>query len=279
MEGIESIEDIDFSLQLPDGVEGMITAGGILLLSVFIVMFIIVKRRWKGRILPFFMGLVTYLIFVFICVNLITSALALIPSVDAAFSYNQTAYMIVYYLLAAVAFLIGRTVLVNMLTERYERRGDVYMAGLGLGIGDSILYGVTAVSYYVWCIGIRSEGLEAAFAGLSNEEIISTYESISTLFTSPIILWLLLGLSCTMDMLIEFALVNTAFGQVKGNLPGYWSALSVGIYFLNAISFQLYDNTSVTSIAIWFAVKLVIFAVSMYYAFLVAGKQVKYEED
>ena len=81
-----------------------------------------------------------------------------------------------------------------------------------------------------------------------------------------------------MDMLIQFALVNTAYGQLKGYLPGYWSMLSVGIYFVNAISFQLYDSQSVVSIAISFAVKLVIFAASMYYALYVAGRQIKYEE-
>ena len=153
------MEGIDLTLQLPDGVEGMIMAGGILLLSFFIVMFIVVKKRWKGKLMPFFLGFITYTVFVFMCVNLITSALALIPSVDMAFTYNQTAYIIVYYLLAGIAFLIARMVLTRMLTERFETRGDVYMAGLGLGIGDSILYGVTAVSYYVWCIAIRSEGL------------------------------------------------------------------------------------------------------------------------
>lgn len=272
------MEGIDLTLQLPEGVEGMIMAGGILLLSFFIVMFIVVKKRWKGKLMPFFLGFMTYTIFVFMCVNLITSALALIPSVDMAFTYNQTAYIILYYLLAGIAFLIARMVLTRMLTERFETRGDVYMAGLGLGIGDSILYGVTAVSYYVWCIAIRGEGLESAFAGLSSEDVIATYESITTLFTSPIILWFLLGISCIMDMLIQFALVITAYGQLKGYLPGYWSMLSVGIYFVNAISFQLYDSRSVVSIAIAFAVKLVIFAASMYYALYVAGRQIKYEE-
>ena len=92
------------------------------------------------------------------------SAFALIPSVDMAFSYNQHAYTIVHCVVA-VAFLAARVVLGNMITQRYDTRGDVYIAGMGLGIGDGILYGVTAVSYYVWCIAIRNEGLEQAFSG------------------------------------------------------------------------------------------------------------------
>ena len=175
------MEGIDLLQTLPSGVEGMIMAGGILMLSFFIVMFIVVKKRWEGKVVPFFLGLLSYVIFVFVCVNLIMSAFALIPSVDMAFSYNQHAYTIVYCVVASVAFLAARVVLGNMITQRYDTRGDVYMAGMGLGIGDGILYGVTAVSYYVWCIAIRNEGLEQAFQGLSNSDITSTYESVSTL--------------------------------------------------------------------------------------------------
>lgn len=218
------------------------------------------------------------MIFVFVCVNLIMSAFALIPSVDMAFSYNQHAYTIVYCVVASVAFLAARVVLGNMITQRYDTRGDVYMAGMGLGIGDGILYGVTAVSYYVWCIAIRNEGLEQAFQGLSNSDITSTYESVSTLFNAPIALWLLMGLGCIMDMLIHFALTNATYGVITGSLPKYWYALSTGIYFVNAISFQLYDSSSMVSIAVSFAIKLIIFAASMYYTLSVAGKQIKYGE-
>ena len=229
------MEGIDLLQTLPSGVEGMIMAGGILMLSFFIVMFIVVKKRWEGKVVPFFLGLLSYVIFVFVCVNLIMSAFALIPSVDMAFSYNQHAYTIVYCVVASVA-------------------------------------------YYVWCIAIRNEGLEQAFQGLSNSDITSTYESVSTLFNAPIALWLLMGLGCIMDMLIHFALTNATYGVITGSLPKYWYALSTGIYFVNAISFQLYDSSSMVSIAVSFAIKLIIFAASMYYTLSVAGKQIKYGE-
>ena len=144
------MEGIDLLQTLPSGVEGMIMAGGILMLSFFIVMFIVVKKRWEGKVVPFFLGLLSYVIFVFVCVNLIMSAFALIPSVDMAFSYNQHAYTIVYCVVASVAFLAARVVLGNMITQRYDTRGDVYMAGMGLGIGDGILYGVS--SGFILCM-------------------------------------------------------------------------------------------------------------------------------
>ena len=81
-----------------------------------------------------------------------------------------------------------------------------------------------------------------------------------------------MGLGCIMDMLIHFALTNATYGVITGSLPKYWYALSTGIYFVNAISFQLYDSSSMVSIAVSFAIKLIIFAASMYYTLSVAGK-------
>lgn len=45
----EYMEGIDLLQTLPSGVEGMIMAGGILMLSFFIVMFIVVKKDGKAK--------------------------------------------------------------------------------------------------------------------------------------------------------------------------------------------------------------------------------------
>ena len=274
------MENIDLTRVLPNGTESMLIGGGILLLSVILAMVMVIKMRWKGRFMPFMCGVAAYVIFVFACVNLLVSAFAMIPSIDNAFTYNPQAYTIVYTLVATVGFLVARVVISKMIIERYETKGDVYMAGLGIGAGDCILYGMTAVSYYVWCIAINSEGgLAASFEGMAAEEIISTYESISILFDAPAILWLLMGVSAVMDMLIQFALMNITYGVVKEQLSKNWYSISAIIYFVSAVIFQMYDITSVVSIAVTFAIKLVIFAAAMYYTMRVAAKEIEYVED
>ena len=93
------MEGIDLLQTLPSGVEGMIMAGGILMLSFFIVMFIVVKKRWEGKVVPFFLGLLSYVIFVFICVNLIMSAFAPIPSpIPAIYTSPRVSYLCVIIL-------------------------------------------------------------------------------------------------------------------------------------------------------------------------------------
>ena len=51
------MDTIDFNQTLPSGITFMLQAGGFLAVSVFLVMFIVVKKRWKGRVTPFFLGL------------------------------------------------------------------------------------------------------------------------------------------------------------------------------------------------------------------------------
>lgn len=273
------MENIDLTQTLPANVGTMVTAGGIFMLSMLIVLIIVVAKRWHGRFMPMLLGVLAYIVFVFVCTNLLTSALALIPNVDLAFEYNPVSYTLVYYIIAAAAFTLARILVAYMLTGRYERRGDVYMAGIGLGLGECVLYGVTTLSYSVFCLAINSEGLASVLADFTPEEALQTYQSISGLFTAPQILWLLLGVSAILDMFLQIALTNMMFGVAKGVFSKIWYGISALVYFVSAVSFQLYNETSGVSIAIAFAVKLVIFAGVMYYTFSVAGKEISYSED
>lgn len=83
---------INLDAGIPAGAESMLSAGGILMLSAFIVLIIVVIKRWNGRFINVVAGIFAYSIFVFIFANLCKSVLSLIPSIDQIFSYNTTAY-------------------------------------------------------------------------------------------------------------------------------------------------------------------------------------------
>jgi len=273
------MEGIDLTRTLPQNLEAMIAGGGMIALSFIIVMITVVMKRWKGRVIPLLLGLVVYLVIVFMIPNLLISALALIPNIEVAFEYNPTAYIIIYSALVAVASLAAKYILNAMLLERYERKGDVYMAGIGLGTGDVVLYAMTAISSYVWCLAIYNEGLAAAFAGMSDAEIASTYDSIEMLYNSPSFIWILFGINAVMDMLVQFALTSTVYGAVKHQLNRNVYIVSFVITFISLISFQLYDQTSVMSIMICFAVKILACAAALYYSFRIAAGAIEYSED
>lgn len=273
------MENFDFGQTLPSGVSSMLSAGGILLLSAVIVMVVVIMKRWKGRIMPGILGVVAYLIFVFVFTNLLTSALTLVPGVDNVFYNNPATYNIVYGITAAVGFTIARVITAYMLKDRFERQGDVYIAGIGLSLGDSILYGITVISYMTWCTAINSGEIGLLIADYTAEEAATTLETVSSLFTSPSLLWLLLGVNCVLDMVMNIALINMVFGAVKGNVSKWWYGITGVIQFFSTISFQLYDAESIVSILVCFAIKLIIFAATMYYTFKTAGKEIAYSDD
>ena len=166
------VEEYGISLEngIPAGAENMLSAGGILLLSAFIVLTIVVIKRWNGRFVNVLAGAFAYSIFVFICCNLIMSALALIPSIDEAFTYNSTAYTVVYSILAAVAMTFARYVLCRFMNGRFERKGDIYLSGIGLALGDGVLYGLTVISTMSIATAINNEGIDAMMAGLTQND-------------------------------------------------------------------------------------------------------------
>ena len=277
------MENFDMTQTLPSGLSPMITAGGIILLSVFIVFIIVAIKRWHGRWMPVLLGVVAYLIFTFVFTNMFLSVLTLAPGIDNVFSNNPVTYPIVYYIIATVGFTIARLIVGYMLKDRFEREGDVYMAGIGLGAGDSFLYGITSVSYLTWCTAINSSGMEAtlndALNGVSQDAVSQTLEMVSTLITSQPVLWLLLGISCVLDVVLGIVLMNAVFGAVKNDLPKWVIGVTMAAHFINAISFQLYDAQSMNSILIWFGIKLIIFAGLVYYIWNMCKGKINYDES
>lgn len=273
------MKNIDLSLTLPSGVELMVGAGGMLLLSAIIVMFIVIKKRFTAHIMPFFLGIAVYLVVVFTATNVLTTLLSLIPSVSEAFTYNPVAYAIISSILTAIACVAARFILSSMLVGKLEQKGDIYMAGIGIGAGEAILYGMTAVSYYIWCLAISNDGLANVIADIPPDQLESTVESISLLFTAPTYLWLLLGVNAIFDLLVQFALTNVAYGMVKKQLPNFWYGVSAVVSFCSVLIFQVYDGNSVVSIAVAFAIKAIITAAVVYYTFNILSKEIKYSED
>ena len=87
-----------------------------------------------------------------------------------------------------------------------------------------------------------------------------------------------MGVSTVIDMILQMAFMTVTFGIEKKVLPSMFHGICFVINVVSVITFQIYDINSITSIAILFAVKLIIFAVVVYYIFNVVGKKVQYEE-
>ena len=266
------VEEYGISLEngIPAGAENMLSAGGILLLSAFIVLTIVVIKRWNGRFVNVLAG---------ICCTLIMSALALIPSIDEAFTYNSTAYTVVYSILAAVAMTFARYVLCRFMNGRFERKGDIYLSGIGLALGDGVLYGLTVISTMSIATAINNEGIDAMMAGLTQNDTETFYQTLGNLVNAPSYLWLLMGIAFTLDVILSIALSAAIQAYVKG-VASYMTGCYVAIIqFASYISFQIFDYSSPVSIIVCFVIKMVIDIAAIAYVFKVVVREMNYAND
>lgn len=254
---------VDSSLTIPQNTETMLAAGGIILLSIIIVSIIIFKTKWHASMLPLFIGLLAYGV-VFVAVQIITGFITVVPSVDIAVENNTQMLVALQTLLLAAGMVLARYAALKIVTTKHKQHGDIMMVGAGIGLGDGLMYGLTAISDYVMCTAFRVDGLEGVINGMAEAD----YKSMALLFDqltrSPSFLWLLMGLSVLVVYLSQIILIEPAYGVVKKELEPYWNVVTFVGYALVTMAFKLYDYKSVVQIEISFFV-LLVFAVGLFY--------------
>lgn len=270
---------INLDAGIPAGAESMLSAGGILMLSAFIVLIIVVIKRWNGRFINVVAGIFAYSIFVFIFANLCMSVLSLIPSIDQIFSYNTTAYTIIYSILSACGITLARYVLARFMNGRFERKGDIYLSGIGLAVGDGFLYGLTVLSSISIATAYNNMGLDSMIAGLTENDTETFYNTLSNLFTAPGYIWLLMGVAFTVDIILSMALSAAMHAYVKGKISHMWASYICIIQFASTISFQVFDYASQASIIICFIIKMILDVAAIAYIFKVIVGEMTYTND
>ncbi|MDO5381416.1 MAG: hypothetical protein Q4F06_01670 [Eubacteriales bacterium] len=276
------MEDLGISLDrtLPGSIETMMQAGLVLALSAFIVMIIVVMRRWNGRFVNVVAGIFTYSIFVYIFTVMCLSILALFPGINEAITYNTQTYTFLYCMFSAVGITMARALLGKISIGRYERKGDVYLSGIGLALGDGIvLFGLSMVANMSYVSGINSVGLSSMLEGMTEEQMISISTSIDMLYEAPEYMWLLMGIAATLDILLAVALSSVVYAVMKGKLSNLWICYAAIIQFFSYISFQSFDYKSQTSIIVCFVIKAAIDIIAPLLIYKLVLKEFEYVND
>ena len=278
--------DIDFGQTVSSGAVSMLVAGVILVLSVLIVAIIITAKRWKGRAIPLLLGLLSYVIFGFMFSQMFMSIIRLIPSVDMSFTYNSSSYIVVYNIVFAVGLAIARWFTVKLMADKYNRAGDVILAGTGIALGDAVMmYGLSVLSYYVYAQAISASGLQKVVedmlsSGLSAEEVMTEYTAnMAQLFNAPEPLWFIMGLAAVLDIVLNIILCIVVYGSVKKQINYMLPYYAIIIQFVSNILFQVYNPYSLANIIILFTIKLVVVIGTILYTKQFIMKEIKYSDD
>lgn len=278
--------DIDFGQTVSSGAASMLVAGAILVLSVLIVAIIITAKRWKGRVIPLLLGLLSYVIFGFMFSQMFMSIIRLIPSVDMSFTYNSSSYIVVYNIVFVVGLAIARWFTVKLMADKYNRAGDVILAGTGIALGDAVMmYGLSVLSYYVYAQAISASGLQKVVedmlsSGLSAEEVMTEYTAnMAQLFNAPEPLWFIMGLATVLDIVLNIILCIVVYGSVKKQINYMLPYYAIIIQFVSNILFQVYNAYSLANIIILFTIKLVVVIGTILYTKQFIMKEIKYSDD
>lgn len=278
--------DIDFGQTVSSGAVSMLVVGAILVLSVLIVAIIITAKRWKGRVIPLLLGILSYVIFGFMFSQMFMSIIRLIPSVDMSFTYNSSSYIVVYNIVFAVGLAIARWFTVKLMADKYNRAGDVILAGTGIALGDTVMmYGLSVLSYYVYAQAISASGLQKVVedmlsSGLSAEEVMTEYTAnMAQLFNAPEPLWFIMGLATVLDIVLNIILCIVVYGSVKKQINYMLPYYAIIIQFVSNILFQVYNAYSLYNIIILFTIKLVVVIGTILYTKQFIMKEIKYSDD
>ena len=278
--------NINYDKTVSNATVSMISAGAILVISVLIVLLVLVIKRWKGRFIPLALGVLSYVVFGFMFSQLLMSVLSLIPNVDQSFTYNTNAYVVIYNILLAAGFGIARWFTAKMMTDRYNRTGDVLMAGTGLAIGDTVItYALSMFTFFVYAQAISANGLEKFISdmfnsGMAESDVITLYTSnVSQLIDSPAILWFLMAVSAVLYIALNIMLFMVVYGVVKKQVNYMYAYYAIIAQFVSNIMFQLYNAFSLTNIIVLFIVKLVIVGGIALFIKQFIMKEIKYSND
>ena len=258
------MENIDLTQTVPTQTVTYLGAVGMLIISTIIILMFIFFKRYKARVMPLLLGILSYFLFGFIGYNLIIALMIKLPGFEVAYTNNKAVFTVIFLVIFVSLFTLARIISMKIMYPNYDRPGDVLIFGLGIGMCDALLYVWSSITLTVWAGAINSSGLTELFKDFSQEDMISNYNSFALLFTAPSILWILLCISSMIDVLLNCILAILIFGVVSKKIPTWWYAASAAINFLVILPFQLYEGSSSMGVIIPFVIKIVVFIVAVF---------------
>lgn len=258
---------IDMTQTVPESTVSLINTGGMVMLSVFLILAFIFFVRYKSKIVPLLLGIFAYIIFIFMGAAMMTNML---PEFARPNGRAGGIEICITALIMTVFSAIARVCIANIMKNRYEGPGDALIAGLGFGVGDAAVYGFSTIMVLsVLATAINQTGLEELLLNseLPPSEAVELYIStVLPLINVPPIVWLLMGISLSMDMIMNIGLMMINCGAASGRLNTVWYAVSAAINFVMLIPFTFnstYYRTLFDAL-LPFGIKVIMFAVFVF---------------
>lgn len=220
--------DLTFS----QGIIGRVDAAGMLiLLAIFAIGFIIIKR-YATNVLPGFIGILAYFLVGYFGSQAVMILLVIIPF-TRILTENVWGYCILNAISVAFMYQLARWINM-MLTDRakdYEL-GGYLMGGLGIGAGQAIMSGMNLL--YIGTLGrtINSEEGANAFVSMSAQDLQNIVEAVEKYNGIPMNDYFLMGLNCALYIGFQVLMGALIYGIIKKGMPKVWNVYMILLGFV-----------------------------------------------
>lgn len=259
------MDSIDLTQQIPAGAQMYLGAGGIVIISVIFILLFISFKRFKSKFIPLLIGVVAYILFGYLLYNGCAALFLSIPGMYSAYNAGAVPPIMITTAIVALLYTIARIIISKCMDKSLNSAGDSINYGIGLGLGNAVLYALTVLMLMTFASAVETNGMTGIFEQITNpEELQSIYDSYRPIFTNVPYVWLLLGLSYSMDIVLNAGLAVIVTGVSKGKIPKVWYVLTGVINFAVLLPYDLYDGTTAIGSILPFVIKSVLFVAAIY---------------
>lgn len=255
MGGIMEGLTMDLTRTVPADTVAFMTAGGIILLSMIIVMAIIIVKRYDAKFLPAVVGIVTYFILAYGAGEGLIMILSYVPGL-----FNSlVVYCIIRAIIIAGFLAVGRHIIFSVFLKDTPEFGDSLIIGLGIGAGAALMFGIDLISGITVCNIVNNIGLETLVSDLTAEEAESLVASIEIFFTLDKTVYLLRSINVVIDVLFNIVICEVAYGVSRKLLEFKWSIIAAAFNAAVLLPSVLFDYGFIGNAYMATGIKLAIF--------------------
>lgn len=248
---------MDYSITFPQQTISFINASGIIMLSVVFVIGFILLMRYSAKVLPGFLGVLSYLLLVIVCTELITFILSVIPVLNVFLFGTELSFCLTRAVIMVLLTHLTRILVIKFSDRSQELEfGDALMGGLGIAAGQAVMAGIDFITLSTIATNVNTYGLEALLADLEAAEQASMLQSIENTIAIEPSFFLLRGLNCTIDIVFQVAAMLLLYAIVKKGLPAFWHGIVI-VFNVLLTSLSLFgDYGAIDNYVLLFVLKL-----------------------
>lgn len=215
---------------------------GILILLAIIVAIFITKRKTDFKLFPVVYGITAYFIFYVFLGGFVNSyIMAMGTTVTNGFS--RFVIQILAVILTNGFLICGRFFVMWFINKYYGGYGNAYGVGLGCGLTEALMNGITILFNYSLCLAINAQGLAAFVDSFETiEEATIQLQSVEVLFGTPSYEFVISSLECIIFLAFHIFISVLFYAVFTRDIRPVNVCIILGLYSLMALPSTMYNS-------------------------------------